>query len=178
MYFILTLVSFSETKIWDEISTTGEIRPIQHSGHGASIMENGNSMIVYGTGYTGLILGNSSLYSQVWKLDLNDYSWSLLPNNNNGPNKPLAHYSMAKMDENRFWIIGGITMNNKAPVWENNEIWEYNLSSCTWKQLELVGAPSGLVAAFTVNVDGKIHVVSGENGVRKCTNDIWMLHEN
>lgn len=132
----------------------------------------GKKMVVYGPGYTSILLPGTS--TGLWSYDTEKCEWNALPCDN-GPPAPRAHQMMTKVDENRFWIIGGLTMNGKDPSWGNADIWEYNLESFTWKQLESIGGPGGILAALPLTINGKVYLIGGEDNNRNCSSDVWLL---
>ena len=139
-------------------------------------MEEGQSMVVYGPGYTSLMVPEVA-NSHIWKFNILSSTWEQLPHKD-GPPSPRAHHMVVAVDEERFWVIGGVTMKDQIPSWANADVWEYNLSTNTWKEHEIERAPEGIVAAFPITANGNVYIVGGENNARKCTNDVWLLKEN
>ena len=106
------------------------IRPDPRIGHGAFLI-NDNLYIFGGS------LQDGNLLNDLWKLDLNNYIWEkILENNKNDENdlitpSPRSGHSiiLSNIDKNTVFIFGGKVGNFQ----ESNDLWSYDISSNQFK---------------------------------------------
>jgi len=157
---------------WNRPRVSGDI-PGERDGHSAAIV--GNFMYVFG-GYEE----NYERFGQdVYRLDLNTYTWKLMTCHGDSPVHRDFHTATAV--GHIMVIYGGRSSDQTHHLgtdWYSNKVSYYNTLTSTWYSPDIrPPLPSGRRSHSALSLDnGKMLIFGGYNGRNKeHKNDMWVL---
>lgn len=127
---------------WTQITTSGTPPP-PVTGHTAIYDALEHRMLVFGGGIDGGVLND------VYELDLNSYTWSLLSTTGPKPSPRWDHCAVYNSQDHTMAIFGGRDLHGAF-----NDLWVLDLSTLVWQKIESYG-PSARMAQSAIYVPGK-----------------------
>ena len=150
----LNLTTLAWTQIHDGTGTAPPARYIH------SVNITGDNLYVFG----GVIPGLS--YNDTWKFDLTTNTWSQLSTTGTTPS--ARRVSDAIIYNNKLYIFGGINGSGTYI----NDLWELNLSTLEWNEIDDGTAPSARVEFRVALYNDKMYLFGG-NDPNGALNDTW-----
>lgn len=162
----------TRTYTWSRPEVYGDI-PGERDGHSACVI--GDFMYIFG-GYEE----NFERFGQdVYRLDLNTFTWKLMPCRGEAPVHRDFHTATPVGD--MMLIFGGRSSDNAYNLvtdYYSNKVSYYNTSTGTWYSPGVSPPlPSGRRSHSAIGLDnGKVLIFGGFNGrTREHNNDLWLL---
>jgi len=147
-----------ERNTWEEIVPKGGEKPEERWGHTAIMNEATNSMIIFG-GY-----GNQ-FYNDLFEFRFETQMWHKLPSYGK---KPLPRqFHSAVLRDKKMYVTGGFAVKNN-----HNELYQYNLETCTWTML--CPPPVALRGHTAVHYDKDMIMFGGFDA--RQSNDIFVYN--
>lgn len=153
---------------WSMLIDRNPSSPPSRTGH-SLIYDGGNDRMILFGGNNGAGTG----LNDVWALDLNTPSWTLITAVGPLPSPRYDHGAVYDGANRRMIILGG---NDGSPY--TNDTWALNLSGAPiWTRLAPAGTPPTGRAGHTMVYDAtqkRIFVFGGDDGY-STKNDLWVL---
>jgi len=151
-----------DTYTWSEISASGSIPPPVHAP--AAIYDPVNvRMLVFGGGT------DQGILSDLYELDLNTYTWTILSTNGTPPSPRWDHVAIYNSQDQSMAVFGGRDTSDFF-----NDLWVLDLNTMTWSQILSYGpsARIGHTAIYYPDNNSMI-VFGGWNINLQKDNDLW-----
>jgi len=149
-----------DTYIWSKISASGDPPP-EVSAATAIYDPVGVRMLVYGGGI------QDSILSDLYELDLNSYTWSILPTNGTPPSPRWNHTAVYNSQDHSMVVFAGRDMFNFF-----NDLWILDLSNMIWNQISAYGPSQRIGHTSIYYPDNNSMIVFGGWDYQHF-NDLW-----
>jgi len=167
--FLLKLLPGAET--WRHITISGS-NPTPRRAFASCVWDRLNNRLIYFGGEY-----NSAYLNNIWSLNLNDWSWSLITPTGAPPSGRCGHSAIYDQADQRMIVFGGCN----SGIY-NNEVWALNLypDSASWFLLSPSGSPPGPRGWHFSTYDPLRNgmVVGFGSGPDTLYNDAWILTLN
>jgi hypothetical protein len=116
---------------------------------------------------------NLNPLDETWLFDYTKQKWSKLSPKSNAV--PIGHSSMAKINKNQVAFWGGDLYKYDSSG-NYNQLWRFNLSDSSWKNMQTTLTPNGRFLHQIVNFgNNKIFLFGGHDNTKGSTfNDSWL----
>jgi len=146
---------------WEEITGAG---PSARARHMFALDKAGNRMLVWGGRYRAGTSGNYVQYNDLWAFDFANDSWSEITQTN-APTARVNAGFVVNEEGTKAYLFGGNLSLSGASYNATNELWELDLGTNTWTQLNPTGtAPSDRLFVAMVFDAGRNRLVTTGGG--------------
>lgn len=161
----------TKTLKWSSPNVFGTI-PSARDGHSACVIQ--DAMYIFG-GYSE---ASFSYTPTVFRLDLNNYEWTLLKCEGSPP--IYRDFHTATAIDNKMFVFGGRSDNSndftQTEIYSDRLVY-LDLTSLRWEQPEIRDPkPIGRRSHSALNLDGDLLIFGGYNSAKEThMNDLWLL---
>jgi len=147
--------------------------PSPRQAHTAIKDELKNDMIIFGGAYFDIEEGHLYRYNDVWRLDLDSYSWTQVSTSGSPPPPVGGHTSIYDPVEHRMLVFGGGIDGGIL-----TGVYELDLDSYIWSLLSTTGeVPTARWDHCAVyNSQNHSMVIFGGRDLGGALDDLWMLY--
>jgi len=164
----------SQKKPAGDLTVTGQV-PMARDGHSACVID--NDMYIYG----GYVESAHQFCSDVYKLDLDQMVWRLVPATGESPKYRDFHTATAI--GKKIYVFGGrcspIMFHVLREEFYDNKVVCFDTETGVWTKPDLTpegGVPEGRRSHSALNLNGNLVVFGGFNSkTNKHKNDLWMF---
>jgi hypothetical protein len=178
-----------ETETWIYDIACDQWRMVEGSGppgrarHMAAYDPVGDRMVVWGGRTRAGSSGPYSLMADLWALDLETETWSLLtPASTAAPAARVNAAMVVDAGRNRLLVFGGNTSTSGMSYVSMNDVWQFDFEANMWSPINVAGGPSSrlFTAALFDDTRDRLVIFGGADetafgNTAVYFNDLWAL---
>jgi len=161
-----------ENESWSNITPENN-NPDPRCLHTSVICKSRNEMIVYG-GLKGSFFPD---LDDLWSLNLTSHEWTQIESSA-PPGKLYGHVAAIDEKRDRMIVFGGLTLQGERSTTETSRLWEYDLETQEWNELNVDGPSARQFARGFALANGNGMLIFGGKQEDEFYNDLWFLNFN